>query len=168
MNRGEFPAIYTHRGLEAGGGGESFLEAFTRNVEIGNDIGLGNYARYDPTYDRPFLHICSRVSIQYFPTVVVPMTCPDEKAMELVVTCNSISKAYLCRFLELSKRKRMPGYIRLFDLVRPMPLPVEWAYLIKAIHPLGLSLLVAHEAGLISSFESGEGMESLEGVDERW
>jgi len=167
-DRGEFPAVYTHRGLEAGGRGESFLEAFTRNVDIGDGIGMGAYARYDPPYDRLFLDICSKVSSQYFPTVVVPIACSDEKAMALVATCDSISKAYLCRFLELSKRARMPAHICLFDLIRPMPLPVEWAYLIKAIHPLGSSLLVAHEAGLVDSFERGEGLEQLDGVVERW
>jgi hypothetical protein len=168
MNRGEFPALYTHRGLETGGGGDCFREAFTRNVDVGNETGLGEYARYDPPYDRPFLIICSRIAALEFPTVVVPVTATDAEAMELVTTCAAISSAYLCRFLEISRRKRMPGWIRLFDLIRPMPLPCQWAYLIVALHRLNATLLVAHDAKQIDAFERCEGLGEMDGIVERW
>jgi hypothetical protein len=62
------------------------LEYRTARDRFGNRI---EYARYEPAFDDQFLQICQRCSGAPHPTLVVPVTATDERAMRLVCAFDS-------------------------------------------------------------------------------
>ena len=162
MNRGEFPSIYT-----CDVGGECFRESYTHRVDSCSHLGL-EYIRFEPQYDRPFLDICAYVYGRDFPTVIVPTTSTDANAIQLVLAFAEISTHYMRRFLDTSKRKRRPAWLRIHDLIQPVPIATDWAYLIGGIERLNVTIFVASERLTIDQFENGEISSDRWDINERW
>ena len=89
-----------------------------------------------------FLGLCQG-AYNRFATAVVPSTSSDRDAMAILCRYDAVSPGVLRRFFSYPGDKRKKSECRIRTVVQPIPLEVEWVYLLNFFYPRPVTLFLA-------------------------